>query len=209
MLAPRLPFSLDPLIAEAKQRMRRRRLLVVVLTVVVSGAALAFALWPSGGGTSGTRLTGRAQSSPSLARLTVPVDINEREWRSKARTLSGPASSVAGVARLRKRVLSVAAATDATVVRIRIWRRTSPAALEVVLATHVRPAVYLLHRSQQLLNLSQWPHYIKVVDPSGTYFLQESRAANEGSVGVRPDLWRCSPFQPVTLLAKAPPCPVK
>jgi hypothetical protein len=38
--APRLPFALDPLIAEAKQRARRRRFLVVaVLALVLAGAA--------------------------------------------------------------------------------------------------------------------------------------------------------------------------
>jgi hypothetical protein len=36
---PRLPLSLDPLMAEAKRRMRERRLLVAVLIVVVAGGA--------------------------------------------------------------------------------------------------------------------------------------------------------------------------
>lgn len=34
---PRLPFSLDPLMAEAKRRMRRRRVLVALLAVLVLG----------------------------------------------------------------------------------------------------------------------------------------------------------------------------
>jgi hypothetical protein len=37
---PRLPFSIDPLMAEAKRRMRRRRLFVAVLLVVLVGAAI-------------------------------------------------------------------------------------------------------------------------------------------------------------------------
>jgi hypothetical protein len=47
---PRLPFSLDPLIAEAKRRMRRRRLLVAALAVVVAGGGVgaAFALRSAG-----------------------------------------------------------------------------------------------------------------------------------------------------------------
>jgi hypothetical protein len=208
MLAPRLPFALAPLIAEAKSRMRRRRLTALLLVLAGAGA-VTFALWPSGGGASGTRPTERTQPSRSLAQLTVPLDPNEREWRSKMRSLSGPAASPAAVVKLRKRVLSLAAATGATVVRIRIWRRTSPAAAEVVFATRLRPAVYLRHRAKQLLSLSLWPHWVEVVDPSGKYFLEESWAGNEGSVGVRPDLWQCSPFQPVTLLAPPPPCPVK
>lgn len=38
--APRFPFSLDPLIAAAKQRMRRRRLLVAVV-IALAGAGTA------------------------------------------------------------------------------------------------------------------------------------------------------------------------
>ena len=38
---PHLPFSLDPLIAEAKRRMRRRRLLVGVLLLLLAGSAVA------------------------------------------------------------------------------------------------------------------------------------------------------------------------
>jgi hypothetical protein len=43
---PRLPFSLDPLMAEAKRRARQRRLLVtlVALAVVAAGAVLGFEL---------------------------------------------------------------------------------------------------------------------------------------------------------------------
>jgi hypothetical protein len=43
--AHRLPLSLDPLVAEAKRRMRKRRLLIALLAVlVVGGAATAAAL---------------------------------------------------------------------------------------------------------------------------------------------------------------------
>ena len=38
---PRLPFSLDPLIAEARQRARRRRWLILLLVVVAAAAAAA------------------------------------------------------------------------------------------------------------------------------------------------------------------------
>jgi hypothetical protein len=54
--APGFPFSLDPLIAEAKRRMRRRRLVVaaVVLAAVAAGTVLAaggpVSSGPSGGG---------------------------------------------------------------------------------------------------------------------------------------------------------------
>jgi hypothetical protein len=42
--ASRLPFSFDPLIAEAKQRMRRRRLLVVTIVLLLVGSALGAGL---------------------------------------------------------------------------------------------------------------------------------------------------------------------
>lgn len=41
---PRLPFGLDPLVAEARQRMRRRRLLILILAVVVGGGAAGAAV---------------------------------------------------------------------------------------------------------------------------------------------------------------------
>src|SRR5215475_12338958 len=43
---PRLPFSLDPLMAEAKRRARQRRLFValIAVAVVAAGAALGFEL---------------------------------------------------------------------------------------------------------------------------------------------------------------------
>jgi len=55
--APRPPFSLHPLIAEAKQRARRRRwLLLSVLVVAAAGAAAAVELRPASG--SGLAATG-------------------------------------------------------------------------------------------------------------------------------------------------------
>jgi hypothetical protein len=41
---PRLPFALDPVIAEAKRRMRQRRLLVTVGLVLVAGAVVGVVL---------------------------------------------------------------------------------------------------------------------------------------------------------------------
>jgi hypothetical protein len=41
---PRLSFSLDPLIAEAKRRMRKRRLLVLALTLTLAGASVGAVL---------------------------------------------------------------------------------------------------------------------------------------------------------------------
>lgn len=49
---PRLPFSLDPLIAEAKRRARQRRLVVVALALALVGVAIGatFVLRPSSNG---------------------------------------------------------------------------------------------------------------------------------------------------------------
>ena len=48
----RLPLSLDPLLAEAKRRMKHRRVLVALLVVVTAGAALGIAFTrPWSGGT--------------------------------------------------------------------------------------------------------------------------------------------------------------
>ena len=48
---PRLPFAIDPLIGEAKRRMRKRRLLVAVLAVALAGGAVGgtFAVRASNG----------------------------------------------------------------------------------------------------------------------------------------------------------------
>jgi hypothetical protein len=48
---PRLPFSLDPLIRQAKRRGRRKQALVVAAAVLAAGAAVGwFVLRPAGGG---------------------------------------------------------------------------------------------------------------------------------------------------------------
>jgi hypothetical protein len=51
---PRLPFSLDPLIAEAKRRMRRRRLFLAVLVLVGAGAVGGIVLLAGSPGSPGT-----------------------------------------------------------------------------------------------------------------------------------------------------------
>jgi hypothetical protein len=63
---PRRPFSLDPLIAEAKRRMRRRRALLAVAAVVVLGGGAAGATLAFGGG-SGVVPGASAASYPGPA----------------------------------------------------------------------------------------------------------------------------------------------
>jgi|SRR5579884_3295682 len=85
---PRLGFSLDALIAEAKRRARQRRLLVALLLVVVAGVTAALVLGPSGGGLRVDRLSARAggTSSPRSVHfggfvLTVPKGFRLVETR--------------------------------------------------------------------------------------------------------------------------------
>jgi hypothetical protein len=68
-LGSRLPFSLQPLIAEAKRRMRRRRLLVAATLVLL--AAAAFGALHALSGASSARLVVRSASSnqPPLSSL--------------------------------------------------------------------------------------------------------------------------------------------
>lgn len=60
--ASRLPFSLDPLMAEAKRRMRRRRFLagVAFLAVALAVAGATFGLRSQGPGGPPSRSTGAA-----------------------------------------------------------------------------------------------------------------------------------------------------
>ncbi len=69
----RLPFSLDPLIAEAKRRARRRWIIsVLIVATLAAGTALALALKPAGP-PGGSRVTGgdSAQGKP-FATVTSP-----------------------------------------------------------------------------------------------------------------------------------------
>jgi hypothetical protein len=63
----RLFFSLDPLIAEAKRRMRQRRLLLAAVAVLIAGGAFgtAYALRSSNGSSgAGARVSSREISNP-------------------------------------------------------------------------------------------------------------------------------------------------
>src|SRR5881275_1385378 len=59
--APRLPFSLHPLVAEARRRARQRRVLVALAAVVVIAA----------GAVLGVELRGLGSATPLPAKLTV------------------------------------------------------------------------------------------------------------------------------------------
>ena len=184
-------IALDPLIAEAKRRMRRRR--VVLVFVLIAGSAIAaYGLGP--GGWLGSAQTGHSASSGhSLARLVVPIDSTERRWRSSVRGLGGPVTASAEALQLRRRALSIIGETGAIPIRIKIWRRTSPAAVELVAATRMNPAAYLRHRAVKFVDAFRWPVYVKIVNGRGSYIFEWGGAANGGFVGAPPALENCSP----------------
>ena len=78
---PRLPFSLDPLIAEAKRRARRRRLLLALGVAAGGAVAVTFALQsgagpggtPSRAATGGAGSGGAPNEGPVLAGGVAPV----------------------------------------------------------------------------------------------------------------------------------------
>lgn len=77
---PRLPITLDPLIAEAKRRARQRRLLALLALVLVAGAAVAtLDLRPSGpAGTPENGVAARSSGdfgSPPIAAGTIPYAL--------------------------------------------------------------------------------------------------------------------------------------
>lgn len=68
LYVPRLPFSLDPLIAEAKRRARQRRFLIALVVVALAAAATALALGSSGGGSRSGGVGGRLGSRSPAGR---------------------------------------------------------------------------------------------------------------------------------------------
>ena len=203
MLALRLPFSFDPLIAEAKQRMRRRRAALFVLAVA-GAAASTFALWPSGSSPAG-RFAHGATSAHLLARLDVPVDGHERAWRSGIRAIEAGRISPAAIPSLTKLRRAIRNA-GAVVVRMRAWPQAT--AVELVLATAVNPATYLRHRAGVLVDLlARGYPYVKIVDPHGAMIFEWYYLPNRGMAGVPPALRGCSPVKDWG--PTPPPRPVK
>jgi hypothetical protein len=197
-----IPF--DPLIAGAKHRTRRRRLFLAIAALALVAAGLVYGLRPSGSSPAHRGAT-PGNTHPALARLTVPLDATERHWRASVRSLGGIPSMDAT---LPSRLAAAVHDSGATVVRLTIWPGTSPAAVELVVATNVRPAVYLRHRAKRFLGLLKRPDYFKVVDARGSMIVDWGGAANEGFVGAPPTLQACAPVYAWGLWAKTP-CPVK
>jgi hypothetical protein len=201
-----LPLSLDPLMAEAKRRMRRRRVMLALLILLVGGAGLTLALRPSGGGPSPTRPVQQAQSPQGLRHITVPVDSYERTWRARIESGTGPALSRSAAVLLRRKVVRAVRRSGATVLRIRVWRRAAPMSVEVVLATAMSPATYLRDRLEGLVGLlAHGNPYVKVVGPRGSRLFEWYYSPGQGMVGVPHALQMCSPVSASWMNPE--PCP--
>jgi hypothetical protein len=129
---PRLPFALDPLIAEAKRRARQRRVLALAALFLVLATGLAFGFRSSGGGPNGG--LGITAASARAGALAVPIppgfhryDIRAGIYRTGTRppvigaTLTNyrvPTSNV----RLRTRgVLPLHARRNGVVLQVSLW----------------------------------------------------------------------------------------
>lgn len=217
--ALRLPFSLDPLIAEAKRRARQRRvLLTTVLLFIVAVAAVAVSASRSPGGPHSAGPS-RSQlvkhSTSNLSQVSVPIDATERQWR--AWVLSHGFGLTVGarpnLVNLQRTVRSTVAATGARLVRLKVWQsKFELAPVEVVVVT-ATPAAYLRHRLARLVSLLGKDNryvFVKAVDRSGSLIFEWTTRTNrglpEGSVDVPSPLQGCSPV--ASWGNTPPPCPV-
>jgi hypothetical protein len=206
--AQSLPSGFDPLVAEAKQRMRRRRVLLAMLAMLAAAGVLTLILRPFGApGTS--RVTSNGANRNALAHVRVRVDASERMWLRGIRRVHGDASGPTprGVAELRRTVVAAVDKSGATVARLRVWPRAD--AVEVVLATRMNPATYLKHHVRPVFDLDERSfNYIKVVDGQGSRIVEWYELPHSDMVGVSYRLNNCIPL-PVDYPMGSPPCPVK
>ena len=80
---PRLPFSLDPLMAEAKRRMRRRRLWIAASLILIGGIAAAVASMATSGG------PGSTGGGPGVHGLLSQVQSSFGDGRLLSASISG------------------------------------------------------------------------------------------------------------------------
>jgi hypothetical protein len=173
--------------------MRRRRIVVALIILLAGVTALGFALRPSGGPSS-TRSGQHAQSPQALAHITVPVDRYERTWRAGIKSTIDSGLSRAAALQLRQQVVRAVRGTGATILRIKVWRKASPSAVEVVLVTAISPATYLRHRLGRPVSLlAHGDPYVKVVDSRGSRIFEWYYLPGQGMVGVPRALQMCSP----------------
>lgn len=213
--ARRLPFSLDPLMEEAKRRMRRRRTVGAVLLILIGvtvAAAVVVLRSPGGPRSAGPSPRQHAQhSSTNLSQVNVPVDNTERLWRAWVSSHGfgirvGPRYNVTS---LRHRVEAAVAASGANLVRLKVWEGNAKyPPVELVVATD-QPAVYLRHRLSAVL--APFDHgylYLQVANDRGAKILEWTLRSRTGSLYVKPALDSCSPIMHTEFM-KPPACPVK
>ena len=78
---PRLPFTIDPLIAEAKKRARQRRFLTLIVLLIALATGLTLALRSGGGGPSGVIGTAGAPAHVGALAAAVPPGLRQRQIR--------------------------------------------------------------------------------------------------------------------------------
>lgn len=79
---PRLPFALEPLIAEAKRRARQRRHLALgTLLVVLLAVGITLGFRSTGGGSSGGLLTPGATARAEALTVPIPRDFHRYDVR--------------------------------------------------------------------------------------------------------------------------------
>jgi hypothetical protein len=140
---PRLPFAVDPLMAEAKRRARQRRLLVAAVAVLLVG-----------GGAAGTMAALRSGSGVTPAAKGVDVAQIEREWhaglREGARSNPGERFPSPSKAVLLRRLRLAASRYHFTVVTVQIAHPLQAAPFVVVQTadeqalSHATPAILQL-----------------------------------------------------------------
>jgi hypothetical protein len=209
---PRLPFSLDPLMAEARRRARQRRFLVALLALVIVGGVLGamLATRPSGPGPGGLGLGQHGQPGTDATRAGVPEDASERAWVRWIKTQSIKGVGFYALRAPRAAVQTAVEATGARLIRLHVWP-TTPASVEVVVRTTAPPAVYLRHRLARVLAvLGHGYVFVEAVNSRGSsifeWFTRTKGGMHEGSVGVPRRLQGCSPV--TNWGDPPPPCPV-
>jgi hypothetical protein len=178
---------LDPLIAEAKFRMRRRRVFTAVLVLLAGAGVLFLILRPSGPpGTTHVTAHGGNGSGNALAHLNVPVDAAERAWLAGIKSADwGCACGLTpkGVRQVHRAIALAAHESGATIVRIRVFGDVG-GTVEVVLATRMNPADYLRQRLPPLVSLLRRGYsYVRVVNGSGARLFEGHWLPRHRAVG--------------------------
>ncbi len=205
MTADAMPLrpAVDPLIAEAKHRARRRRVLVALVLLAGAGV-LTFILRPSPAPIS---VAFHGSTETALSHVQVPVDKHELHWEAGIKSVTDHPLSPRGVARLKSTAVTAVDNTGATVLRGSVWPRAG--AVEVVLATNMIPAEYLVQEGRSLVDaFGNRNLFVKIVDAKGSQIIEWYHLPKEGMVGYARGLEGCGPMY-VGGASNPPPCPAK